>query len=215
MRRVVGPHDCALDSMGATGWAYFMPYEADVAAVLEKLRNDVFARGDYVSGDGLPDEQVEETMKRLRPDLESAARRMAARADDVSQPEHLRAAFKEFAEELKQMGNYKAGAAQRRAHLRPKTIEKLLELQAENGTHSILDITSISPEPKFGAISPFPHANLVECFGSETPSRAEIEKVHDAGSLEEFISERWQGIYIVAYRNGSPSEIFFAGCSGD
>jgi hypothetical protein len=32
---------------------------------------------------------------------------------------------------------------------------------------------------------------------------------------EDFTSKRWEGIYIIAYRDGSPSEIFFAGCSGD
>jgi hypothetical protein len=51
--------------MGATGWKYFVPYEADISAALQRLREDVFARGDYDSG---PSEG----------ELLAAARRMSA-----------------------------------------------------------------------------------------------------------------------------------------
>jgi hypothetical protein len=201
--------------MGATGWSYFVPYEADVSAALQRLRQDVFARGDYVFGVGLSEEQIEASMARARPGFEAGAKELLAQADDPNQPEHLREAFREFAKELIEMGNYKAGAASRRAKRKPKTIDKLLKVQAESGTHSILDILSVSPEPQFGTVSPFPRSKLVEYFGSETPSHDDIDEAHDAGSLEEFVSERWQGIYIIVYRDASPSEIFFAGCSGD
>lgn len=197
--------------MGATGWSYFVPYEADASAALKRLREDVFARGDYVFGDGLSEEQVEEGMTRMRPELEAAAKEMAAKAEDPSQPEHVRAALKEFATRMREMGNYKA----RPRPSQPKTIEALLEQQAENGTHSILDVIEISPEPKFGAITPFPRAQLVEFFGTEKPSHEQIEEAYESGSIEEIASERWQGICITAFRNDSPSEIFFAGCSGD
>src|SRR5882724_1687251 len=30
--------------MGATGWSYFVPYEEDICAALQRLREDVFAR---------------------------------------------------------------------------------------------------------------------------------------------------------------------------
>jgi hypothetical protein len=33
--------------MGASGWHYFVPYDADLSGALKKLREDVFARGDY------------------------------------------------------------------------------------------------------------------------------------------------------------------------
>jgi hypothetical protein len=39
--------------MGATGWSYFVPYEANIATALERLRQDGFTRGDYVFGVGL------------------------------------------------------------------------------------------------------------------------------------------------------------------
>src|SRR5664279_3921906 len=34
--------------MGASGWSYFVPYEADIHTALEKLRQEVFQRGDYL-----------------------------------------------------------------------------------------------------------------------------------------------------------------------
>jgi len=190
-------------------------YETEVSAALQKLRQEVFARGEYVFGDGLPEDQIEASMTRARPEFEAQAKELLAKADDPSQPEHLRAAFREFAENLKEMANYKAGAAARRTKRKPKTIDELLDVQAESGTHSILDIVGISREPKFGHVRPFPREKLVEFFGSETPSRAAIEEAHDSDSLEDFVSERWEGVYIIAYRDGSPSEIFFGGCSGD
>ncbi|MYW69173.1 hypothetical protein GTY65_34645 [Streptomyces sp. SID8379] len=40
--------------MGATGWEYYVPYQADTAAALEELRERVFREGDYHwrEGDG-------------------------------------------------------------------------------------------------------------------------------------------------------------------
>jgi hypothetical protein len=98
---------------------------------------------------------------------------------------------------------------------KPTTIEELLEQEADNGTHSILDITSISPKPRRRAISPFPASLLSEYFGSETPSPAKIQEVYEFGSLDKFVTRRWRGIYIIAHFEGKPSDIFFAGCSGD
>jgi hypothetical protein len=98
---------------------------------------------------------------------------------------------------------------------KPATIDELLEQQGDSGTHSILDIICISSKPKRKAISPFPSSLLVEYFDSETPSPAEIQEVYEFGSLEKFTGKRWRGIYIIAYFDCKPSDIFFAGCSGD
>ena len=68
---------------------------------------------------------------------------------------------------------------------------------------------------KFGAITPFPSAKNLELFGTEAPSHAQIEEALEFGSLEEYLSERWEGIYSIAHLDGKPDEIFFAGCSGD
>lgn len=189
-----------------------MPYEADVSAALQRLRQDVFTRGDYLYGDGVTDEERKAILERMKPDLGSWMQKMNERAATLREP--LKTQYLEMAEQIK--GEVTCSSSpSRKPKQKPKTIEKLLEIQAESGTHSILDIVGISPEPQFGSVSPFPRTKLVECFGSAMPSHDEIEEVHDAGSLEEFVSERWQGIYVIAYRDGSPCEMFFAGCSGD
>jgi hypothetical protein len=148
-------------------WSYFTPYEADISAALQRLRKDVFARGDYVTS-------------------ESA---IASGSRLIIPPS--------------------------RPKLKPSTIQKLLEQEGDNGTHSILDITCISPKSKRKAISSFPSSLLLDYFDSETPSPAEIQEVYEFGSLEKFVNKRWRGIYIIAHFDGTPSDIFFAGCSGD
>jgi hypothetical protein len=148
-------------------WSYFAPYEADISAVLQRLREDIFARGDYATADSVID-----TGRRL--------------IIPTSHPKP-----------------------------KPANIEELLEQEGDSGTHSILDITCISLTPKRKAISPFPSSLLLDYFGSETPSPAQIQDVYEFGSLEKFVNKRWCGIYIVGHDEGEPSDIFFAGCSGD
>jgi len=91
------------------------------------------------------------------------------------------------------------------------SIEEAIEAADADGTRSILDIERVSDDPDYGAITPLSEDNIVELFGTSTPTREMIESNED---LFETI-DRGQGIYIVAYRDGEPSEIFFAGYSFD
>jgi hypothetical protein len=149
----------------ASEWNYFVPYEADISAALQRLREDVFERGDYATEDSM-----------------------------LASYRHLQDTPHKY---------------------KPASIDALLEQEGETGTHSILDITCISPKPKRKAISPLPDSVLADFCLDGTPSRAEIEDVYELGSLEKYVNKPWRGIYIIAYEDGQPSEIFFAGCSGD
>ena len=198
--------------MGATGWDYFVPYQADISAALQRLREDVFARGDYELGDEFSKEQLEKVVEQVRPELDpwiEKCREMAA-----GLPEDLRRIYMAGAQKFKR-DLLQAPQKVSKPKRKPKTIKEALKRGAESGTHSILDIECISPKPKFGAITPFPQSRLMEFFGTETPTHAQIMEVYESGALDEFICERWEGIYIVSYRDGVPDEIFFAGCSGD
>ena len=144
-----------------------MDYDQDISAALQRLREDVFARGDYATGEN----PIAVGRRLIIPNVQ--------------------------------------------AKPKASTIEELLEQEGESGTHSILDIASISPKPRRRAISPFPDSLLVEYFGSQTPSPSEVQQVYEFGSLERFVTKRWRGIYIVCHFEGKPSDIFFAGCSGD
>ena len=99
----------------------------------------------------------------------------------------------------------------RGADAHPATIEEAFENAEEDGTASILDITHITEEPEFFAVAPLPPETLIELFGTDKPTREMIERNMD---FYEDI-DRGQGIYIIAYKDGSPSEIFFGGYSFD
>src|ERR1043166_202063 len=165
--------------MGATGWNYFAPYQADVEAALQKLRADVFERGEYGQTQGIPSEvlatmppEVREAMQKLR-DLET---------------QRLGGPSREFG-----------------------SIDELLEAAAEDGTNSILDIQHTSSSPDFGAAWPARADVVQRVFGSECPSRAQVE-VH-AGKISEAQElERWQAVYVLVYDQGSPLRFILRAC---
>lgn len=96
----------------------------------------------------------------------------------------------------------------------PLTIEELFEQNGESGTHSIIDIFSVSAAPEFGTVSPLSDEELMEIFGHARPH---IDEVLEESKLEELYDrrERWEGLYVICYTNNMPMQIFFCGCSGD
>ena len=91
------------------------------------------------------------------------------------------------------------------------SIEEAMEAADADGTRSILDMERISDEPDFGAVVPLPNEELIDLFGTDKPTRAMIEENDD---LFEML-ERGQGVYVIAYENDKPSQIYFAGYSYD
>jgi len=91
------------------------------------------------------------------------------------------------------------------------SIEEALEDADADGTRSILDLDHFSDEPDFCAVTPLSEEALEQLFGTTQPTRAMIEKNMDF--FEDI--ERGQGRSIVAYKDGHPDEIFFAGYSFD
>jgi hypothetical protein len=80
-----------------------------------------------------------------------------------------------------------------------------------DGTASILDMLGIGEEHDFCTVAPLTPAELLQYFGTQRPTRAHIE-----ANLEFFEEiESGQGVYIVAYENDQPSELFFGGFSFD
>jgi len=100
----------------------------------------------------------------------------------------------------------------------PATIEELLQRESESGTNSILDITHVSGEPEFAAVSPMPPEMLREIFGSDKPTREMVEAKRGEPELTDdnpLACEGWQGTYFTVYRGGTADEIYFVGSSGD
>jgi len=91
------------------------------------------------------------------------------------------------------------------------SIDEVLENMDADGTRSILDMTHVAEEPEFFAVARFTKEQLLRVFGTERPTREMIEGNHDL--YEEL--DRGQGAYVIVYKDGKPSEIFFAGYSFD
>jgi hypothetical protein len=91
------------------------------------------------------------------------------------------------------------------------SIEAALEASDADGTRSILDMERIGQTPDLGVVVPLPLEQLEELYGTQQPTRKTIEQNMDF--LDDI--ERGEGVYIIVYKEGSPSEIFFAWFSYD
>ena len=95
---------------------------------------------------------------------------------------------------------------------KPATIEELQEMNAEEGTHSILDIGAIADTASFGVAAPLPKDELVALLGTDKPDHKLVAaKAHDLQTVR----TRWEGTYVIVYKDGKPDEVFFTGFSGD
>jgi hypothetical protein len=167
---------------------------------------------EYELGDEFSQTELKEIVEKVRPELDPWIEKCKEIAAGL--PEEFRSIYIASAQKFKR-DLLHAPDKPAKPKRKPKTIKEALKRAAESGTHSILDIQRISAKPKFGAITLFPQSRLVEFFGTEKPTPEKIRDVYESGALEEFICERWEGIYLIGYREKVPVEIFFAGCSGD
>lgn len=90
--------------------------------------------------------------------------------------------------------------------------DELLRNSEENGTHSIIDISSISETDDLFKNGTINNEELIKIFGTDKPTREMIE-------ANEFVLQtyrgRWACTYVICYKDGNPSEIYFTGYSGD
>jgi hypothetical protein len=211
--------------MGATSWRYYTAYHPDLVTAFQRLRDEVFARGEYVDLTGSLEDALRNTMKRFGRDPEGAdAQRDIAqylqmqRHIESGDKEALRGLPREdrlFARRARQAMTFArllgADPPGRRSG-RPQSIDELLEQAAECGTHSILDITEVAARRTAGAAAPLPGRTIQKVFGNPRPTHDQVE----AGWAE--IAEmlgREQAYYLVVFRDGQPDEYAFIGCSGD
>ena len=97
------------------------------------------------------------------------------------------------------------------AEFDPATPTEALEMTDADGTRSILDIERIADEPDFCCAAPFSPDELREYFGSDKPSRADVQQ----GDEYWDDLDRGQARYVVVYKDSKPAELYFAGYSFD
>jgi hypothetical protein len=164
--------------MGASQWAYAVPYQPDINTALQDLRQKIFRSGNYYTRAAFTQRLLNEV-----PNLPVSVR--------------LRA----------QLSLWRL-----RRQPAPQSIEALIQINGEEGTHSILDIEAVSATPQFGTVSPLSDQQLLTIFGTTTPTREMVaEKLDQCCELR----RRWEGLYVIAYQDDTPNTICFAGFSGD
>ncbi|SNY55149.1 hypothetical protein [Paractinoplanes atraurantiacus] len=97
---------------------------------------------------------------------------------------------------------------------RPRTTDELWNEEAvrECGTHSILDVDRVvdGAHGRTGTIVPVTAEEALATTGTEKPTRAHT------GKLDKLVGPRWSGRVAVLHDdNGTPSELYFFGISGD
>jgi hypothetical protein len=164
--------------MGASQWAYAVPYQPDIETTLQDLRQKIFRSGNYYTRAAFTQRLLNEV-----PNLPMGVR---------------------LREQL--------SLRRLRRQPAPQSIEALIQMNGEEGTHSILDIQAVSATAQFGTVSPLTDQQLLTIFSTTTPTREMVtDKLDQCCELR----RRWEGLYIITYQDERPSEICFAGFSGD
>jgi hypothetical protein len=211
--------------MGATSWRYYTAYGQAPVSALQRLRNEVFARGEYVDLTGSMEDALRNTMKRFGRDPDDAESRRDI-AQNLQMQRYVESGNKEDLRGLPQedrsfarrmrwaMGIARlfGAAPPPRRRRRPRSIDQLLEQAAECGTHSILDITEVAARRRAGAAAPLPERTIQKVFGNPQPTHDQVEA--SWAEIAEMLG-REQAYYLVVFRDGQPHEYAFIGCSGD
>ncbi len=192
------PYDAV---MGASGWITFVPYDADIDTALTTARHATFRAGSYYS----PPTKTELELRRERKGLVAELEKL--RKDTQHDPAD-RETFIAITEG--QIGEIDHELTVRKS---PPTdiddqIRALMRRCAEDGTGSVLDITTVSDKPRFGAAAPLDDEALTALFGTTEPTKSVVESTP-------FDCRRGQAWYVIVFHDGEPTEICFTGVTGD
>ena len=110
-----------------------------------------------------------------------------------------------------QAGRYDPYGVLAEEGLQPESIDDVRELMEDSGTGTVLDVLRISDSPDWFAACPLSPERLVALYGTDQPTRAMVET--NLSVLDHI--DRGQAVYVIAYENGQPDGILFAGYSFD
>ncbi|HEY1011835.1 MAG TPA: hypothetical protein VGE07_03965 [Herpetosiphonaceae bacterium] len=192
--------------MGASGWAYRVPYQQDIQRALDELRQLVFEHGAFLKGDP------------WWRDMEFA---------EFLPPEDLDAA---------ELAEYRVEFDRLQALEEPTTIQEWIDWNGEEGTNSILDVDRVVAElppvsefpasadeadqqawfaassARFGTVSPLTGAEAMAILGTDRPTyELVLERLEPVQQLR----DKGAGVYVVVFDGDAPAEIVFTGFSGD
>jgi hypothetical protein len=137
-------------------------------------------------------------------------RNLAPYSDDVAK------VMEQLKREVLRSGNY----YKRNPKRKPRSPEQALQMNGEDGTHSIMDMAKVSLveagrfKCEVATVCPVPKADLVKLFGSDRPTRAMVETYDKRLALATFQSS-WSAVWIKVYEGATPKWLYFAGVSSD
>ena len=99
----------------------------------------------------------------------------------------------------------------RGAEFGPSSPEEAMAMMEADGTGSILDILAVGDTPDFCTAAPLTDDELLDYFGTTTPTRVDI---NESGNFWEDI-ERGHCRIVVLHEDGQPAALYFAGYSFD
>jgi hypothetical protein len=183
--------------MGASGWAYFTPYQPDIQKALDALRQQVFESGEYNKAYEIWQHATEEGIRQW-------FKQDAAHLYDPAEVDDL---VKRAITRLREMKARTASGT-------PSSPEEAVAWNEDAGTHSILDVHSVTDDPSgaWFVAAPLTENQLMMILGSIEPTHDQI--VVNTRRLWN-LRERWEATYIIVYKDGKPNEIYFTGFSGD
>lgn len=148
--------------MGADGWQCFMPYQPDISVVLREARHEKFRKryeGRVSRADAIAKEKEwlnDPIIPVIYPDpgeqqrVRKAIEERIAHLETMPQPTNL-----------------------------DEQIAELLDISAENGTGSILDMNGVSEQPEYFKVSPLPASELNHIFGTDKPDHDMVVRFHE------------------------------------
>ncbi|MFN0096272.1 MAG: hypothetical protein ACKVVT_16040 [Dehalococcoidia bacterium] len=199
--------------MGATAWHYFTRYERDPATALAQLRQEVFARGEFRTGNALEAAHAQRFVHALKSgsdkSLESQERELLGtfRASVDSAPWYLRSFVRRALVKDILSGAVDTGSA--------ANMDGAVRLAGASGTHSILDIANLGARRGTRVASPVSDHALEHYFGTVRPCRSDVDEraAEICADLD-----RWEAVYFAVWgegEDGEPREWAFVGVSGE
>ena len=128
---------------------------------------------------------------------------MAAYQEDVSQ------ALDDLQKQVFESGDYRFSEV-----ANASSIDEAREFAAEDGTQSVLDIYGISDVPEVAHAAKVSDEELIAWFGTTQVDEHEVVKVDECIELWESLG-RGEARYLILYKDGVPSQYYFAGMSFD
>lgn len=113
----------------------------------------------------------------------------------------LYSALEEAKQAVFEAGDYQG------SELKPAHKEEACMNAGGQGTSSVLDMSSFGDFPDYATVSPLTEDQLVTFFGTAMPDREML--INNPYFFHSRIAG--QGMYIICYEGGEPSEVFFGG----